>query len=103
MVTRMKKPMATRLNIYLPSPAFRRQVKTAAAKQDLTLSEYCLRAITSQLIRDGERPLRRPARHALSAAVETARRFQSKTFGGRVFAVDSSDLIREARKARTAG
>ncbi len=95
--------MATRLNIYLPSPAFRRQAKTAAAKQDLSLSEYCLRAITSQLIRDGERPPQRPERRALSGAVAAARRFQSRTFGGRVFALESAELIRETRKARAAG
>jgi hypothetical protein len=99
----MKKLKATRLNIYLPSPAFRSQVKTAAAKRDISISEYCLRAITSQLIQDGEHPPRRLARHALSAAVDAARRFQTKTFGDRVFAMDSSELIREARKARAAG
>ncbi len=103
MAKSVKKPPVTRLNIYLPHPAFRSQVKTAAAKRDLSVSEYCLRAITSQLIRDGERPPRRLAHSALSAAVAAARRFQTKTFGGRVFAMESSELIREARKARTAG
>jgi hypothetical protein len=98
MVKNTKKRMVTRLNIYLPDPSIRRQVKAAAAKQDLSVSEYCLRAITAQLIRDGERTP--DSRHALEAAIATARRFQAETFGGRVFTVSSADLIREAREGR---
>lgn len=95
-----KKPPVTRLNIYLPDPAIRRQVKAAAAKRDLSLSEYCLQGITTQLIRDGERPPDGKDRHPLQAALAIARRFQAETFGGLVFSVSSADLIREAREGQ---
>lgn len=102
MAKRSVKQTVTRLNIYLPDAAFRRQVKTAAARRDLSLSEYCLRAITAQLIRDGERrPHEKPPR-LVEGAVVAARRFQTESFGGQVFSVSSADLIREAREERPA-
>jgi len=101
MTKNAKKTTVVRLNIYLPDPAIRRQVKAAAAKHDLSVSEYCLRAITSQLIRDGQRPPHRKGRQTLQTAIDTARRFQVETFGGRVFAISSAELIREAREGRS--
>jgi hypothetical protein len=90
---------SVRLNIYINDPTIRRQVKTAAAKQDISVSEYCLRAITVQLMKDGERlPKEEP--NLLKAAIEKAHRFQAETFGGQVFSISSSDLIREAREDR---
>jgi hypothetical protein len=93
----LKKTEASRLNIYLHDPTIRRQVKAAAAKRDLSISEYCLRAITAQLVTDGERS---PSRNngQLEATIRKARRFQDETFGDRVFAISSADLIREARE-----
>ena len=82
----LKKTQISRLNIYCPDPAIRRQVKAAAAKRDLSLSEYCLQAITTQLINDGERPAKRNDGQ-LQAAISKARRFQVETFGDRVFAI----------------
>jgi len=88
-----------RLNIYLPDAEIRRQVKAAAAKRDVSVSEYCVQAITTQLVGDGERrPPRRQPRHPLKTAIAAARRLRAKTFGGRVFAVSSAELIREARE-----
>ncbi len=96
-----KKTIPTRLNIYINDLTIRRQVKTAAAKRDISVSEYCLRAITLQLIKDGEMPPEGKA-NFLKVAVEKARRFQAETFCGRVFSVSSADLIREARENRNA-
>ena len=96
----MKKSPVPRLNIYLPDPEIRRQVKAAAARRDLSASDYCLRAITAQLLRDGERPHARRRRRPLKAAVAAARRFQAETFDGRVFAISSAELIRETREDR---
>lgn len=94
-----EKRAVTRLNIYLPDPTLRRQVKAAAATQDLSVSAYCLRAITAQLIKDGELSLdREESPPPLEAAIARARRFQAEAFGGRVFAVSSAELIREARE-----
>jgi plasmid stability protein len=45
-----------RLNTYLPDPEVRRRVKVAAARRDLSVSEYCVRAILRQLAEDGEWP-----------------------------------------------
>lgn len=87
-----------RLNIYLHDSAIRRQIKLSATKQDISISEYCLRAITNQLINDGERSLDGEEGNRLGAAVETARRFQAEKFGTRVFSVSSAQLIREARE-----
>ena len=94
-----KKISSLRLNIYINDPAIRRQVKTAAAKQDISVSEYCLRAITVQLMKDGEKPSREES-NLLKPAIEKAHRFQAENFGGRVFSISSADLIREAREDR---
>lgn len=96
-----KKTTVTRLNIYLPDPEIRRQVKAAAAKRDLSVSEYCLRAIISQLVQDGERPPHGKERHPLEAAIARARQFQAETFDDRMFAVSSAELIQESREGRT--
>ena len=103
MTPRLGKRGATaRLNIYLPSAALRRLVKTAAAKRDVSVSEYCVHAITNQLKRDREDAPDQDERVPLSTAVATARRFQADTFRGRTFTVSSADLIRQGRKRRSA-
>ena len=66
-----KKTSLPRLNIYIKDPTIHRQVKTAGAKKDSPVSEYCLRAITVQLIKDGERPHKEGA-NSLKAAIEKA-------------------------------
>jgi len=43
-----------RLNIYLGNSELRRRIKIAAARRDLSITDYCTRAITEQMIRDGE-------------------------------------------------
>ena len=82
-----------RLNIYISDPSVRRQVKMAAAKRDLSVSAYCLRAITTQLMTDGEQPGEERSK-LVRAAVDEARRFQAQTFKGRVFSVSSAELVR---------
>lgn len=101
MVKNKKTSPVPRLNIYLPDPVIRRQVKAAAAKRDLSISEYCLQAITTQLIQDGELPPHQKDRPGPAAAIATARRFQAETFSGLVFSVSSADLIREAREGQS--
>jgi predicted HicB family RNase H-like nuclease len=48
-----------RLNIYVRDPLIRRRIKIAAAQKDISVSEYCLHAITDQLAREGEMDLKR--------------------------------------------
>lgn len=95
-----KRKQIVRLNIYLPDPALRRQVKAAAARQDLSVSDYCVRAIAAQLEHEQEFEPAQADRTPLTIAAQTARRFQAKTFRGRVFTVSSAELIRRARERR---
>lgn len=50
----------TRLGIYLDDEETKRQVKVAAAKRGMTVTEYCAQAIVERLVRDGERKAGRP-------------------------------------------
>jgi len=95
------KNKSMRLNIYVHEPGIRRQVKAAAARKDISVSEYCLRAITDHLIKD-EEALREKEGSPLGTAAKKARTFHSKTFGKRVFVISSAELIREARENREA-
>lgn len=45
-----------RLNIYLDEPELRQAVKIAAAKEGVTLSAYCLKALRSRLVEEGFLP-----------------------------------------------
>ena len=86
----MKPRALARINIYVPDPAVRRQVKAAAAQRDLSISDYCVQAITAQLVRDGEGGSVESGAPAARAAVARARRFQAQTFKGRRFRVSSA-------------
>lgn len=84
-----------RLNIYLPDQFTRRRIKLMAAERNLTLSKFCLQAVQAQLSKGDNAP---ELESRLSQAVERARNFQRKTFGGKVFQVNSADLIRQTRR-----
>lgn len=94
------KSNSVRINIYVHDPGIRRKIKTVAAQKDLSVSEYCLQAIEGQLAKEQQSPEETGMR-ILNKAVERARRFHTKHFGGRVFSVNSADLIREAREERS--
>ena len=95
----VKQNRSVRLNIYVHDDSIRRQIKAVAAQEDISVSEYCLRAITEHLIKEQEMT-REEGRGHLKTAAEKAYRFQTETFRGRGFAVSSADLIREAREDR---
>jgi hypothetical protein len=91
-----------RLNIYVPDPSIRRRVKAAAAREDMSVSEYCVRAIIAQLERE---PTDRPGSGSTAApvvreAVDRARSFRARVFSDRAFSVSSAELISEARERR---
>ena len=94
-----RKSTLPRISVYLPDSTIRRQIKMAAAKEDLSVSEYCLKAITARVAQDGEKSSEAKVDH-LQRAVSEARRFQSEKLRGRVFTTSSADLIRESREAR---
>ena len=93
------KTNSVRINIYAHDPEIRRQIKTRAARKDLSISEYCLRAISNQLARDRDSS-EKEGKGIGGSAVEKARRFHTRNFGKRVFSVNSATLIREARGER---
>ena len=92
-----KKTSPIRLNIYVHDPNIRRQIKEMTARQDVSISEYCLRAIQGQLSR--EQKAAHKEENPLKKAVKKAGRFQ-RTFGGKIFTISSADLIRESREGR---
>ena len=98
-MTKKNTNSTVRLNIYVHDPLIRRQIKTAAAQNDISVSEYCVQAIADRLVREVKTGPRRKA-VSLEAALERAKRFQAETFGGRAFKVSSADLIRETRRER---
>jgi hypothetical protein len=89
-----------RLNIYVSEPSIRRRVKAAAARQDISMSEYCLRAIVTQLESEPAEQLspEHTGSPALREAVERARGFRARVFDGRRFSINSADLISESRE-----
>jgi len=94
----VKQNRSVRLNIYVHDPKIRRQIKAVAAQKDISVSEYCLRAITNQLVREKE--IDREETGRLKTAIEKAQKFQTEVFGGKVFSVSSAELIRESRESR---
>ena len=92
-----KKTSPIRLNIYVHDPNIRRQIKEMTARQDISISEYCLRAIKGQLSR--EQKAAHKEENPLKKAVKKAGRFQ-RTFRGKIFTISSADLIRESREGR---
>lgn len=49
-------PRQLRLNIYLDEPDLRQAVKIAAAKEGVTVSAYCVKAVRRQLVDEGFLP-----------------------------------------------
>ena len=94
-----KKNSAVRLNIYVHDPQVRRQIREMTAIKDISISDYCLRAIKAQLRK--EQKADDEEANLLKRAVKKARRFQ-ETFGGKTFAISSAELIRAAREDRGA-
>ena len=97
-------PSVARFNIYLPSESLRRQIKTAAVQQDLSISEYCVQALKAQLDRDHGSSvvptISSNGKSQASSPVTQARRFQRRVFGTRTLRVSSATLIRRAREHR---
>jgi len=92
---------SVRINIYVDDSAIRKEVKLAAALRDISVSEYCLAAIREKLAREKSTGGTARQPQSLEKAVESARKFHSKTFRGRAFSISSAELIRDARKGRS--
>lgn len=48
-----------RLNIYIHDPGMRRQIKAMAAQKDVSVSEFCVQAITNHLLKKRNLPVRK--------------------------------------------
>jgi len=86
-----------RLTIDLDPPVQRR-LKVIAALKGISMRRYCLTAIEKELAQDEVEEAK-----ALPFGEEALNRLaslQAEVFGGRQVPGDSSELIREARKAR---
>ncbi len=59
-----------RLSIDITNGSIKRHIKIAAARQDMTIKDYCLEAITAQLMRDGELPSKEEERQRANALAE---------------------------------
>ena len=84
-----------RLTLELDLPVQRR-LKAVAALKGVSMRRYCLAAIDRELARDESAPAV-PAGRFSFAILEATR---DKLLGHRVFAGDSAEFIREARKSR---
>ncbi len=93
-----KKNSPIRLNIYVHDPDIRRQIKEMTARQDVSMSEYCLRAIKGQLFKEQKAAYKEE--NLLKKAVKRAQRFQ-RALSGKIFTISSADLIRESREGRS--
>lgn len=67
-------PRQLRLNIYLDEPNLRQAVKVAAAKEGVTLSAYCVRAVRRQLVEEGFLPGFEERRAEAARAMDRLRR-----------------------------
>jgi hypothetical protein len=83
-----------RINIYVPRQLWRR-VKLAAAARDLSVSEFCARAIEASL---EEADRMQPSDSLDGDAVLAARRFREAHFGRSVLRVSTAELLRQARE-----
>lgn len=89
----------TRLSLYLEDEEFKRQVKVAAAKRGVAVTDYCAEAIERRLVRDGERSMAESRsgdedkeKLAFLAGMEKLR----KRLGP--IGLPSSELVREGRR-----
>ena len=73
-----KKSSPVRLNIYVHDPDLRRQIKEMTARKEVSISDYCLRAIKTQLLQ--EQKTEHEEENVLKKAVKKAQLFQ-ETFG----------------------
>jgi len=48
----------TRLGLYLEDEEVKKQIKVAAAKRGMTVTDYCAQAIEDRLISDGEKSIK---------------------------------------------
>ncbi|HEX3554052.1 MAG TPA: hypothetical protein VIA62_12570 [Thermoanaerobaculia bacterium] len=67
-------PRQLRLNIYMDEPDLRQAVKIAAAKEGVTLSAYCVRAVRRQLVEEGFLPGSSERQAAAARAMDRLRR-----------------------------
>jgi hypothetical protein len=88
-----------RINIYLDDPELRAQIKIAAARQGVTVSNYCLEAIKHRLSTDDVSPLSEaegsPSSASRQAAAQALDHLRRKT--GPI-GVPVSELIVEGRQ-----
>lgn len=88
-----------RLSLYLEDEEFKRQVKVAAAKRGLTVTDYCAEAIEGRLIRDGERSMpKSKSKGANKKRSATLARMDSLRQQIGPIGLRASELVKEGRR-----
>lgn len=87
-----------RLSLYLKDDNLRRQIKIAAAKRDMSITDYCTKAIKEQLIRDGEMPLQEVPPSAREDKLSLSRKMDKLREEIGPIGISVSELIKERRR-----
>lgn len=93
----MAEPKRPRISIDV-TPELRRRIRLAAARRDMSVTEFCRDVLTRHLVEDAEGEDARRERRL--EALESLKRLREQIFGDRILETDSADLIREAREER---
>lgn len=81
-----------RLGLYLKDEEIKRQIKVAAARRGMTVTDYCARAIEERLIKDGERSAEGEDKVALLSRMDKLRQEIGPT------GVSTAELVEEGRR-----
>ena len=80
-------------------PEMQIKLKVAAALKGVSMREYCVTAIVSELDRDKTADLRKPG--LTEEGLDRITALRDKIFGGDMLPGDSTDIIREERELRS--
>lgn len=87
-----------RLSLYLRDDMLRRQIKVAAAKRGMSISDYCMMAIERQLVEDGEVSVKRVFASTAEYKAGLVTRMDRLRDEMGTLDVSVTDLIKEGRR-----
>ena len=84
----------TRLGLYLEDEEVKKQIKVAAAKRGMTVTDYCAQAIEDRLIRDGEKSIKDRSKNKIAFLSRMDKlREEIGSIG-----ISTSELVEEGRR-----
>jgi hypothetical protein len=88
-----------RLSLYLENEELKRQIKVAAAKRGVAVTDYCAEAIEERLIREGERSIvESKSRNANKERLELLARMDKLRKEIGPLGVPTSELVEQGRR-----